>query len=47
MCNGGDIYWLYYGLTYVPKKLQKLAKVSNILSHQPWKLHASDIQVCI
>jgi len=44
---GGDILWLYYGLNYVPKKLQKIARISNILAHQPWKIHVNDIQEII
>ncbi len=42
---GGDESWLTEGLAVVPDKIKKLAKINNILAHQPWKLKTQDIQV--
>ena len=42
---GGDENWLLHGLNYVPKKIQKLAKINNIMAHQPWKIHGNDLNV--
>jgi hypothetical protein len=38
---GGDKNWLIYGLKIVPEKLQKIAKLNEIISSHPIKL-----QVC-
>jgi hypothetical protein len=43
LIKGGDEDWIILGLQAVPKKLQMLSKVNNILAHQPWKLTVRDI----
>lgn len=43
LLKGGDEDWLVYGLAKVPEKLQKLAKINNLLAHQPWKFCTKDI----
>ena len=40
--TGGDINWLINGLKVVPEKLQVIAKLNNILAHQPWKISSFD-----
>lgn len=45
--KGGDEDWIILGLQAVPKKLQILSKVNNILAHQPWKLTVRDINELI
>jgi hypothetical protein len=45
--KGGDEDWIVLGLQAVPKKLQILSKVNNILAHQPWKLTTRDINELI
>jgi len=45
--KGGDEDWILLGLQAVPKKLQILSKVNNILAHQPWKLTTRDINELI
>ena len=42
---GGDEKWLVNGLNSVPEKIKRIAKINNILAHQPWKLQTSDIIV--
>ena len=44
---GGDESWLIYGLDVVPEKIVHLAKLNNILAHQPWKILTEDIKVFI
>ena len=45
LVSGGDKNWLIYGLEIVPKKLKKLAKLVNIISHQPWKIMEDGLKV--
>jgi hypothetical protein len=45
--HDGDENWLMHGLTFVPNKIKKLAKINNILAHQPWKIQGSDLDVLI
>lgn len=45
LMSGGDKNWLITGLDIVPKKLKKLAKLVNIISHQPWKIIDEDLKV--
>lgn len=40
---GGEETWINSGLSHVPNKLQSLAKINNIIAHQPWKLNSKDI----
>lgn len=40
---GGEETWINFGLSHVPNKLQSLAKINNIIAHQPWKLNSKDI----
>jgi hypothetical protein len=42
---GGDESWLIYGLDVVPEKIANLARLNNILAHQPWKILTEDIKV--
>lgn len=44
---GGDESWLIYGLDVVPEKISNLARLNNILAHQPWKILTEDIKVKI
>jgi sestrin len=43
LLNGGNEEWLIKGLEKVPEKLQKIARINNIIAHQPWKLNEKDI----
>jgi len=45
--HGGDENWLLHGLSYVPNKIKKLARINNILAHQPWKIQGNDLNVNI
>jgi len=40
---GGEEDWINFGLSHVPNKLQSLAKINNIIAHQPWKLTSKDL----
>ncbi len=40
---GGDKNWLVYGIKIVPEKLQKIAKLNEILASHPNKLQVCDI----
>ena len=42
--EGGDETWLIAGLNAVPKKLQVLSLLVNILSHQPWKVSSEELK---
>ena len=42
---GGDESWLIYGLDVVPEKIANLARLNNVLAHQPWKIFTEDIKV--
>jgi len=42
---GGDESWLIHGLSIVPNKIKKLAKINNILAYQPWKIQGNDLSV--
>lgn len=43
LIKGGEEAWLLGGLEKVPEKLRKLAKINNILAHQPWNLTTKDL----
>lgn len=45
LASGGDESWLVLGLDVVPAKVNKLARINNILAHQPWKIISDDIKV--
>ena len=42
--EGGDETWLIAGRNAVPKKLQVLSLLVNILSHQPWKVSSEELK---
>ena len=42
--EGGDETWLIAGLNAVPKKLQVLSLLVNILSNQPWKVSSEEFK---
>lgn len=44
LLSGGEESWIIGGLEMVPEKLKCLAKINNILAHQPWKLQLKDIK---
>ncbi len=43
LLKGGKEDWVISGLPAVPEKIQKLAKLNNILAHRPWKLITDDL----
>jgi hypothetical protein len=43
LLKGGKEDWINSGLSEVPEKIQKLAKLNNILAHRPWKLITDDL----
>ena len=42
--EGGDTAWLIGGLSAVPKRLQVLSLLNNIIAHQPWKISSEEIK---
>ena len=44
---GGDKNWLIYGMKVVPEKLQKIAKLNDLMAHQPIELQINHLQELI
>lgn len=43
--NDGDSSWLIFGIDIIPEKLKKIAKINNLLAHQPWGITINDFNV--